>query len=588
MPEQALRARLGCSKLLLARLAGKAGFHSASQIQSAAFVDLAKGAQLSNPERAELSDMALTCGFAEEQLASVLEVLSPAQGKKTQRNGMQDYTTILAFFTEADWDDISDDAANFHSIKDVIFQRVKQLGARCPCEKTKQIFTCIILLKTTDSKRAIRTELKHSTMNSVRSLWASFIRGASSPTEYIPKLESTIQLFKEKHPAMYRLAYGDGPGPVPARICAVSVEALAETFKCRPGALLDSPSSSAVASQAPTLHLPGGGLEHMAQAIFTQMEKNAERQERMMQIMMEGSLGPRTKRSRTGELEDLLVHRAGSRELHLEAPSPPSSPPPAAIEDVQRKGSVESVGEEAPADQSSKGEEAPADQSSKEAPANQNALNLLSLLEERDVKKKLQAKIAKAEAKANAKAAPSDGKGKAGDDDAPQPQDEKPPKSDKGEADSAALSSGGKGRGNGRGRGGRGRGAARGAADAIDEQPVTQQVVLPAAKMAKSTKQMASKSSPSQSTKMAADKASPLPAAKSKQMAADEASPGEEVVTYSVERSRNQVMVRVGKKGNRKCYGFKYGEDHKHATEDDAVSAAKAWIEAGRPELSPA
>ena len=50
----------------------------------------------------------------------------------------------------------------------------------------------------------------------------------------------------------------------------MSVEALADTFKCRGGAQPDS--SSAVGSQAPTLHLPGGGLEQMAQALFTQRD----------------------------------------------------------------------------------------------------------------------------------------------------------------------------------------------------------------------------------------------------------------------------------------------------------------------------
>ena len=59
----------------------------------------------------------------------------------------------------------------------------------------------------------------------------------------------------------------------------------------------------------------------------------------MLEMMMDGNYGPRTKRSRTGEreLEDLFNHRAGTRSLALEAPpaSRESSQPPAGAEESQ-------------------------------------------------------------------------------------------------------------------------------------------------------------------------------------------------------------------------------------------------------------
>ena len=54
--------------------------------------------------------------------------------------------------------------------------------------------------------------------------------------------------------------------------------------------------------------------------------------------------------------------------------------------------------------------------------------------------------------------------------------------------------------------------------------------------------------------------------------------PPEGQVEYSVERSRKQVMARLGKKGEKQtCHGFKFGEGKEHASEHEAMRAAQAW-----------
>ena len=95
-------------------------------------------------------------------------------------------------------------------------------------------------------------------------------------------LQASPKMFQLKHPDMYRQAFGDGPGPVPPRLCPLEIEALAATFKCRPGCADHVSPWDAQARGAPTLHLPGGGLEQVAQALFAQMEKANERQERLI------------------------------------------------------------------------------------------------------------------------------------------------------------------------------------------------------------------------------------------------------------------------------------------------------------------
>ena len=60
-------------------------------------------------------------------------------------------------------------------------------------------------------------------------------------------------------------------------------------------------------------------------------------------------------------------------------------------------------------------------------------------------------------------------------------------------------------------------------------------------------------------------------------------------VIYDREKTRSQVMVRVGKKGEgEECTGFKYGSGRQWETEEIAMKAAIDWVKAGRPERQPA
>ena len=240
--------------------------------------------------------------------------------------------------------------SNVNHIRDCIFHNARMLGARSPSEDTKRIFACMMLmLSTPNAQVKIRKELKQSTYENVRERWPKFIRRAEPPPFYIMELEAMPSRFMDKHPDMYREAYGDGPGPVPSRLCHMALESMADSIKCRGASQNDSDASAAGSQQVPTLHLPGGGLEAFAQHLLSHMEKTAERQERMMEMLMDGDCAPRTKRSRTGEreLEDMFNHRAGTRSLALEAPpaSRESSQPPAGAEESQTGSSQSAAAE---------------------------------------------------------------------------------------------------------------------------------------------------------------------------------------------------------------------------------------------------
>ena len=79
-----LRARLGASRVLLARVYGDA-LANASRLQAQGFVAVAKTASLSAQERADLSSFASEAGFADDDLAAILESLAPRIVVKAQK-----------------------------------------------------------------------------------------------------------------------------------------------------------------------------------------------------------------------------------------------------------------------------------------------------------------------------------------------------------------------------------------------------------------------------------------------------------------------------------------------------------------------
>ena len=125
-----LRARLGASRVLLARVHGDA-LANASRLQSQAFVSLARTASLTDQERADLSCFASDAGFADADLAAILESLAPrsvVKKKRKDRRGMQEYEAFVDYFTEAEWDALQQSDASPNEIRHIIFERVFDLG----------------------------------------------------------------------------------------------------------------------------------------------------------------------------------------------------------------------------------------------------------------------------------------------------------------------------------------------------------------------------------------------------------------------------------------------------------------------------
>ena len=591
-----LRARLGASRLLLAKVPGDA-FSNASRIQAQAFVSVAKTASLSAQEGADLSSLASDVGFAGADLAAILESLAPRSVEKKQkkRRDMQDYEAMVNYFTEPEWSALQDSGASFMDIRQIIFQRAFDLGARCPNEGTKRMMTCMLLMLTQDMKFPIRHDTKTSTLESVRSAWAVFVRRSTAPSVYIDKLPSSPRVFEREHAALHAVAYGHGATPIPCRLNVALLENLAQTFMCRGNRVGEPSRQPSSSSAAPMLHLEGGSIDRMANCFAEELRRQGERQDRMMEMLLNQQNQPRMplmdtpggKRLRCDH-ELGALQRAGSRRLSLEdgrfqwqgdAASPAGGAPQLTDVDQQTHPSVERDVADAdddalfdePGDNAVEGSAAvqasPAaaalalagDSSAAPPAATGGALALLDALEERDAKKKIAAKVAKAQAKLAAEraAAPSAS--------AAQPAAE--PTGVGGTKDKKAEQKG------------PAKDKKAGRAEAPKDKKAEQ------------------KGQAKRAMKAAAPKASPVapaaevPPAEAPAVVSATASVAElalaagmqEKVTLNIEHTRTQALVRVGKAPNQRCKLFKWGDKewHTYRTEEAATTAARAWIATG-------
>ena len=229
-----LRARLGSSKLLLAKCTTPASRTCASRIQTAAFLSVIGSSSNLSPEQAgDLSAFAAQVGFEPGDLDEIMQSLASTNAKKKrgQRSPMQDYTAIFNYYTEGEWNAITGDSITTNDVRSILFGRMFTLGARTPSEETKRLLTSLLLILVEDKKVPILHKRKTDTHDALKTAWTAYVRRAAKPIEHIDKLQISPLEFQRARAEMYASAYRNGCRPVPSRIQIVDIEVLAHSFK---------------------------------------------------------------------------------------------------------------------------------------------------------------------------------------------------------------------------------------------------------------------------------------------------------------------------------------------------------------------
>ena len=187
--ERELRARLGVTKMLIANAPDSSTKASISEVQAAAISESAKSSTTSALGAQAASDLMTTAtdvGFTARDLSAVIESLNAAMKKgaekkekkeRKERNKMQDFSSVLGFFTDAEWTAMQE-ADHSCEVREILFSRMAMLGARNPTEPTKRLLTSCMLTLTEDMSRPISKEKKVKTLDALKIAWVAYVRNA--------------------------------------------------------------------------------------------------------------------------------------------------------------------------------------------------------------------------------------------------------------------------------------------------------------------------------------------------------------------------------------------------------------------------
>ena len=392
---------------------------SISAIQAAAISESTRSSTTSSLGAQAASDLMTTAtdvGFTARDLSAVVESLNAATKKgadtkekkeRKERNKMQDFRSVLGFFTDVEWTAMQE-AEHSREVREIIFSRMFMLGARNPTEPTKRLLTSCLLTLTEDMNHPISKDKKVKTMDALKIAWLSYVRNAQDPIEHITVLPSSPRKYAEQYPAMSANAYPNGVLPVVSKIDPSTIETLAATFNSR-GNMPTLYKHDA----APILHLAGGDLHQQVQAfgnsLAVEVQRQGARQDRMLEVLMERASDKRLRcerfdnnflmsGSRNLPIEDGRMQfkrfRSVSSELAITEGDDPEAIRRHAATAAQQALPPPLPPAATPATPPATAPSTPQLAAAPAAAAAPTAVDLLNKLEERDVQKKLQAKIA--------------------------------------------------------------------------------------------------------------------------------------------------------------------------------------------------
>jgi hypothetical protein len=517
-----------------------------SRTQADAFLHLLRlhGASLSVQERAEVVAAAMQVPWQGEDGANIAAAVGASAGtpeKEPRRSSMQNYSTLLDFFTKTEWEQLSG-AHSFNVKRDVIISRLSRLGCRNPTEPTVKLCSSLLILMSGEWEKTSTTPAaqKQQTMRSFKEEFKRTIRHQNWPAEYLTQLKSPDAM-RAQHASMFEAAFADGCLPVPCQVDLQKLQQVDCSYRCRGGGGVD-PASNVLACTDNSLQQ----VNSMGNMLLMGMNTMYKQQQSFMQHMMNEGMPPRGGLAEPAHRNSrLLQFDAGEQQRSLVArfPEPtfaaPEDPPSAFAEVAAGSALVSSSGlqvETEPAAAAAGG-------------ASAGTVSLLALLDEREHDKAVKAKAAakaKAVAKAKAQAAAVLAKAAECEEslaavaaDGPSGADvhKRRPKKKKRKKKKVAMR----------------------------KAPTTAQTVAPA--FPKKEKKKREKKEEKEQKEQKGQK---VPAASKKSKRP----------TYSVELTRSQIQCRTGDAGSGQNVSMKFGAGAAYSSFEKAKKAADVWLAA--------
>ncbi len=264
----AIQSRISAVQRLLSSLKGTKSFATASKAQSQALQNELLKASLTLEETADIADAIRTLPWDEEDgeapLAALLSAGSSlgASGvqKVAQRRALQDYSSLMNYFTEEQWMLLLSNTASSSEKMSLIIQHASVLGLRCPTEGTMQKLTTLYLLcaEGVGPTKAMLASQKLAMLKHMKKEVKALAK--SNPLVYLQLLPQSPQLLLEEHCELYQTVFRSQP-PVACKFCLQEFVEVSASVAMRSSKL--SPS---------TLNLEGSNFSQVAGCVMQQLQ----------------------------------------------------------------------------------------------------------------------------------------------------------------------------------------------------------------------------------------------------------------------------------------------------------------------------
>ena len=219
---------------------------------------------LTTQQGATVAAAAASMPWAETLTRPVLEAIMAKVGtsRVVGRRGMQNYTAVLEYFTEAMWARLQGTGSDMTKME-LMFQHVASLGMRNPSEPTIQILSCMWAAVSLGVEQAetLSMPIKRGLLLQIKTAWNNRKRRLPTPAMWINELPLDPRQFAHQFPGYASQAWR-GDAPVSCKIPQEALQAMKPTFMMRDrGAAARRAAATEIALPPPP---PSGGLEQLA------------------------------------------------------------------------------------------------------------------------------------------------------------------------------------------------------------------------------------------------------------------------------------------------------------------------------------
>lgn len=300
---------------------------------------LISAANLSLSDAALVNDLLAQMLWTPTQLQSLQNTVAlRAQAQEDQatdvsvqagRTKLQDYTSLMHYLREADWDSIT---AGSDQVMHNMIEHLVALGLRNPSESTMQAMTAVFLFITEKEPMSIPPAMK---LEVLKALKARLKQAAKGPALAYPLLLSkNVGEFKQMHQNLWNAAFGPSGHPAASKLGVAELQRLMASCPMRITRADSKATSLCVpAPRHPQQHQPqqldallnAPAAQQFANHIFNQMQVMQRQQESMAQVLSSLSSQPLVQ---VMEPNGRFLKRVQTLHSLQDAPAPSAVPQP--------------------------------------------------------------------------------------------------------------------------------------------------------------------------------------------------------------------------------------------------------------------